>query len=339
MDKEFHFYVVYILAREAGFDEGDCHTIAYSSQYVDDNTIGLTLNQGTPNEYRNLISQTMDIFKPKNRLIRIYFSFHFVPGDYSSETARRRDGKMSILNTTPNSYNANNLMDAALKTENLYRIGVASHCYADTWAHQNFIGYFDSMNALKDFFARLTPDGGHADARDKPDVPALIWEDKRLISKNRDVRNKERFLEAAKNIFMKYYYYLNPNGNSDVPARKWRSLEEQLDKAIGKDSEKARRKKYKKKRHENYKTLLRPFTDYNVFDWIDEAIETRGPGLPDLRGGSLAGAMAPYKKRYRTKPGFRNSNWFKFQESVKAHNAEAQKLYKPIFDQLELENL
>lgn len=339
MNKEFHYYVTYFLARGAGFDEPSCHTLAFASQYVDDNNIGLTLNKGTPMEYKNFISQTIDIFKPQKRLIRIYFSFHFVPGDYISETARRRDGKMSILNTTPNSYNANQLMDEALATGDLYRIGIATHSYADTWAHQNFIGYFDSMNSMKDFFARLTPNSGHADARGKPDIPALVWKDKRLIAKNRKVHNKERFLEAAKHIFRKYYRYLHPGGNAAPMSRKWRELEAQLDDAFGNDSERAGRKRYVKRRQERYEELLGDFRDYHIFDWIGEAIETNGPNLPDLWEGHRLGPMGAHKNLYHTKHGFQDSHWFKFQEAVKAHHACAETLYRPIFDQLELKNL
>ena len=51
--------------------------------------------------YRNHFSQTMNILKPKDQLMRIYPIFHFVPGEPDAPSARRRDGKMHILNTTP----------------------------------------------------------------------------------------------------------------------------------------------------------------------------------------------------------------------------------------------
>ena len=38
MQKDFHYYVIYALAKEAGYFNNDIYAIAYYSQYVDDNT-------------------------------------------------------------------------------------------------------------------------------------------------------------------------------------------------------------------------------------------------------------------------------------------------------------
>jgi hypothetical protein len=67
--------------------------------------------------------------------MRIYTVFHFVPGDPLSGTAFRGDGKMHWLNTTPDSKLANKWIDAAFKASSdrrLFRIGIATHAYADT---------------------------------------------------------------------------------------------------------------------------------------------------------------------------------------------------------------
>jgi hypothetical protein len=37
MEKDFHFYITYALAETSGFTPEEAFTIAYSSQYVDDN--------------------------------------------------------------------------------------------------------------------------------------------------------------------------------------------------------------------------------------------------------------------------------------------------------------
>ena len=37
MDIEFHYYMTFLIAGKAGFGKDDTATIAYSSQYVDDN--------------------------------------------------------------------------------------------------------------------------------------------------------------------------------------------------------------------------------------------------------------------------------------------------------------
>ena len=73
----------------------------------------------------------MDILKPKKTLMRIYPIFHFVPGDPMTESARRGDGKMHILNTTPDNDIANDMLSSAFKASTdsrPYRIGIAYPC-------------------------------------------------------------------------------------------------------------------------------------------------------------------------------------------------------------------
>ena len=93
MDIEFHYYVVYILARKAGFAKNDSYLIAYSSQYVDDNNYHYYINFEDGGHYINAVSQTMDITKPSAKRQKIYPLFHFLPGDPDRLTAKRKDGK------------------------------------------------------------------------------------------------------------------------------------------------------------------------------------------------------------------------------------------------------
>ena len=157
MDIEFHYYLTFIIAAKAGFSEDDASIIAYSSQYVDDNDMIFEINKDKTQNYSNYISQTMNILKPKSKLFRIYPLFHFIPGDPLSPGALRRDGSMHWLNTTPDSDNANKVIDAALKSGNLYQIGIATHSYVDTWAHQNYIGYYNEFNSMSGVLEQLVP--------------------------------------------------------------------------------------------------------------------------------------------------------------------------------------
>ena len=174
MDIEFHYYMTYLTAARAGFAPPDAEIIAYSSQYVDENIHVLHIDRGKPTAYHNYITQTLNILKPKHELMRIYPIFHFIPGDPSAPTAQRKDGRQHPLNTTPNSENANLIFDDALQSRNLYRIGIAAHSYMDTWAHQNFVGYYDSFNAMQGILNKTLPNIGHADAKHNPDWPALV---------------------------------------------------------------------------------------------------------------------------------------------------------------------
>ena len=111
----FHFYMTFLIAGKAGFGEGDASIIAYSSQYVDDNNIIYEINKDKAQHYKNYISQTMNILKPKPKLFRIYPLFHFIPGDPLHKGAYRKDGVLHWLNTTPDSENANKVIDKALR--------------------------------------------------------------------------------------------------------------------------------------------------------------------------------------------------------------------------------
>lgn len=169
MDIEFHYYMTYLIATKAGLDADNSRILAHSSQFIDDNDIVFEVDKGKGFAYRNYISQTMNILKPKDELLRIYPIFHFIPGDPQKETAWRKDGKMHWLCTTPNSINANNIMDTAIQLGSLHRIGVAAHGYVDTWAHQNFTGYYDDFNGINIGLKQLMPNIGHADAGHNPD--------------------------------------------------------------------------------------------------------------------------------------------------------------------------
>lgn len=139
MDIEFHYWITGIVAFEAGFSEEEAETIAYSSQYVDENDVSIAVeDKVSSGKYVNFVSQTMNILQPKDELMRVYPIFHFIPGDPGAPSARRRDGKMHLFNTTPNSRFADDLMSEAFKAPEevrLFRIGIATHAFADTWAH------------------------------------------------------------------------------------------------------------------------------------------------------------------------------------------------------------
>jgi len=92
MDAEFHYHITWLIAARAGLPPEDVEILSTASQYTDDNDIIFEIDKDRPTAYRNYISQTMNILKPKARLIRIYPIFHFIPGDPMAESPWRRDG-------------------------------------------------------------------------------------------------------------------------------------------------------------------------------------------------------------------------------------------------------
>lgn len=309
MDFEFHYHITGIIAYAAGFSEKETQIIAYAAQFVDDNTVIYDVEG-----YLNYISQTVNILKPRKTLMRIYPIFHFIPGDPMTESARRRDGKMHILNTIPDSEISRKMMSMAFKSpveRRLYRIGIASHAYADAWAHQNFVGCNDSFNG---FDLNPIPNIGHADALLYPDRIGSKWKDERLIK--RRIKNNERFILAAEKLFYWYTGYLN----SDVF---WPPVEKALLAIMGIDNQ--------KKRINLYSMLVPWLLPYNKHEWFDNAIDQKVRGLKDSRNEILSKFII-LKDKYYWKKDIKKEdmNWFKFQESVKDHQMEVLPLVNEV---------
>jgi len=334
MDIEFHYWMTGIIAREAGFSDQEAETIAYSSQFVDDNDVCLSIrNRSGGRAYNNFISQTMNILKPKDQLMRIYPIFHFVPGDPLAISARRRDGKMHLLNTTPDNELANAFMTSAFQAAEetrLYRIGIATHVYVDTWAHQNFVGWYDNFNALG---SNLLPNIGHADAKHHPDWPGHRWDDERLVEN--EISNKLRFLSAAERLFEQYCDYLVTQGiykKSSTPL--WSDLENRLNIAMGPVSS-GDTNAGKKARIQRYREIFKALPEFAEDSWLNNAVATDIKGRKDSHQGVLS-KFTLFEDQYfwRQDRNKRDTDWFKFQEAVKAHERFALSQLGGIFQQL-----
>jgi len=334
MDIEFHYWMTGIIAKEAGFNDQDAATIAYSSQFVDDNDVCLTIKSRTGGKpYCNYISQTMNILKPKDQLMRIYPIFHFVPGEPLAISARRRDGKMHLLNTTPDNELSNAFMQSAFTSAEdmrLYRIGIATHAYVDTWAHQNFVGWYDNFNALG---SNLLPNIGHADAKHHPDWPAHRWDDERLVEN--EISNKLRFLSAAKRLFEHYCDYLVTQGaykKNNAPA--WADLENKLNVAMGPVSS-GDTNPGKDARLERYRGMFSTLPEFAEDSWLDDAVKTDIRGREDSHEG-IKSKFTIFEDQYfwREDRNKKDTDWYKFQQAVKAHERFAMTRLDATFKQL-----
>lgn len=333
MDTEFHYWMTAIIAERAGFSREEATTIAYASEYVDENDVSIEVayRDRRKKPYRNFVSQTMNILKPRRELMRVYPVYHFVPGDPEAETARRRDGRMHMLNTTPDSENARALFEAAFRAPQhirLYRIGIATHMYADTWAHQNFVGWFDSHNHLD---MEFKPNIGHADAEHHPDWPAHRWEDNRLVDSRID--NRTRFLDAAEAVFKRYCRYIKAQGGTDH-SRRWKALKQDLAEAMGL-SFSGDDNWYEAERNAAYRKLAPWLKPFDERDWFNAAVETKVRGLRDPGEGIAAlFTLMPDSYRFREDVDPEQTAWFGFQEAVKDHERCALDVLEPIFRQM-----
>lgn len=324
MDIEFHYWIAGIIAHAAGFNQDDAFTIAYSSQFVDDNDLELEI-YGDPeiDPYKNFVSQTMNPLKPRRERLQIYPYFHFIPGDPHAESARRRDGKMHILNTIPDSDLANKMMEDAFNSPEetrLYRIGIATHAYADTWAHQNFAGFSDNFNGDD---LNPVPNIGHAEAGHHPDMVGHRWQDNRILAESVD--NNARFLQAAYRIFSHFCEYNGMEGD-------WAGLEKSFRDIMG--PAKTIPDFYdKENRIKQYKEIAPWLEDYDERTWHDAAIEVDVKGLEDSYREGVRSALTflPDKRTWRVKK--EDTDWYKFQEAVKEHQA----FMRPALNQLFLQ--
>ena len=333
MDIEFHYWLTGMIAKRAGFNESEARTIAYTSEYVDENDVCFQIqsrDESAP-PYGNFICQTMDILKPKQELMRIYPIFHFVPGEPDADSARRRDGKMHLLNTTPNNEYANDMLGAAFKASSdtrLYRIGIATHAYVDTWAHQNFVGWYDYFNNIG---LDPKPDIGHADGEHHPDWISHLWDDNRLTYS--EVNNRERFLSAAKALFEQYCGYHAVNGRPDHKAE-WPDLEKELIELQG-TTYTGSHCKYLDSRLANYAQKNDWLAPFNECSWFDEAVETKVRGLPDSQEG-ISARFTLFKDEYYWREGIdkEKTPWYAFQEAVKEHEHYALSIMSKRFNKM-----
>lgn len=309
MDIEFHYYITYIIARKAGFNAKDSYILAYSSQYADDNNDHLYISEETDQAYESYISQTMDILKPEKELMRIYPVFHFLPGsieEITGDSARRADGKFHLMNTIPNSQNSRMVMAEAFNTKDLYRIGIATHTYADTFAHQNFVGANDTFNDMSGLLEQFIPSIGHADAKHQPDIPNQLWWDGRLVPEHASINNKDRFLEAVGCIFDLYCGHTGTGNGRDA-------LIHDIGDAIG-DSTSTRSQRIK-----NYKNLIGgELIEYDDKAWFDEAVRLEVKTESQKDSGDTVPQTVTFSV-WRDNNGYDKTHWFAFQEAVKEH--------------------
>ena len=204
MNAEFHYYAVYFLCLRAGLAEKRCSDIAFASQYVDNAIVPWEIDDDGF-AYRSQVTQNY-LFWDERTLKEIYLPFHFIPGVLEAARRERVRDTASRWTVTPDSPLAKELLVAALKSGDDFRIGIALHSYADTWAHQHFSGRIEEGNAVDP--SSPLPPAGHLQALRAPDDAAGRWTDVRLLPGLSSVDNATRFREAARKIYRYLRTYL-----------------------------------------------------------------------------------------------------------------------------------
>lgn len=307
MEKDFHFYVTYALAERAGFDPGTAHTMAYASQYVDDNNEGQYPKKDGPSQFPAAIRVRDGLFRPvmtqslsvKSLVYEIqkfvYVPFHFLPGDNN----RPIKGRYNRYSTTPGSENATAVMREALGSGDPYRVGIALHTFADTWSHQNFTGYEEDWNAVfswRNPFRALAPNIGHADVGHLPDEISTVWNDYRFEKPYRRRENQKIALEACKRIFQElrratgsgtYWTHVRADFARIIRARDYDERVEAVRDYVG-----------------------RPDLRYEKDAWVEEAVHGRENEVLEAADR------------------FEETHWYRFQMAAREHLALVMNLLK-----------
>lgn len=313
MQKDFHYYVIYALSKEAGYSDSDAYVIAHSSQYVDDNTdreysafddshnefyVGFPDEIGKSGDlYFPIITQAVNIAALELSTQRYVFApFHFLPGDNTVDIK----GKKNPLCTTRGCQNAVSLVQDAKKLGNPYALGIALHTYADTWSHERFSAFHEDWNRVfkSGIFKNLPPNVGHAEVFHKPDEISNSWIDERFGKVKID--NKERTLRASEEIFK-----LIKKGRAE-----WEDVKSDFEKIINAENLDERIKLIR--------DMYPKMEDYDEDKWINEALIFSRDASEIPEDDSSTGNPKPNRPRF-VDISVRdiNSHWFKFQGAAK----------------------
>ena len=325
MNSLFHYYTVYYLADQAGFSPDDSTILAYSSQYLDNALVTYAVEtDGTTHE--TLPTHHFG-FWDRSREWTVWIPFHFFPGGpEAAGAARRVDGRSNPLNVVPNSARVKQLLVDALRSRNLYRVGIALHTYADSWAHQDWSGRSEDWNRV-DPGSPLPPIGHTQKLRD-PDGSGHTWTDPRLRARVAVVDNRKRVLAAAGRVY-RYLATYNRRSFADEEL-----VLHNLDRILGPPGVKA-----PEEQTADF-VIECSMPEYRRTDWRQEAFEGEGARLdPGFGNGEFDGTVDKLlwikdELLHRTrlmrrqpvtgKPGFARSHLCRWDQAARAQLASAR---------------
>jgi hypothetical protein len=174
-------------------------------------------------------------------------------------------------------------------------------------------------------------------------MPANAWEDQRLVKSIFKIDNKTRFLKAAGCLFEKLRLYIDSNSTPDNLDKDRQILIQDISHAIG---EQDLKNTHKNDRILRYKRLSirseyggASLRKYDEKEWINDAIKGVFGKLHN-RVRLFLSKFSLFKKIYRWKDikNYKETNWYKFQEAVRAHQKEAfDILSETTFSKMEME--
>lgn len=251
MQIDFHYDVVYVLARYADFPRDEAAIIAYSSQYVDDALNGGFIKFSNYKPFYHMrtahgMLSMENLDEMANN--RAWMPFHFLPGNDPGDATGSEYEYVSRLICRQNSQIAQDMVAECIKAKNpvngLHRLGLTLHVYADTWAHQGFAGIFHDINKISQLYDEDKGHGiferlrakledmsdiftsrlldrlplGHGAAMHCPDQPFLAWSYCDYFEKPTGrIDNIVRFMDAVENVWAVLKKYQASTPTLDAP--------------------------------------------------------------------------------------------------------------------------
>jgi hypothetical protein len=333
---DFHHGVTYAIARLAGFEHEEASIVAYCAQYVDDSTNSGVINFDNGAMYSR-ISSAHKMLDYRNFLELanhyVWIPFHFLPGNNYLPAGQDPEGSfINKLICRPNSYVAQDMVRECIQRQTdpygLYRLGITMHVYADTWAHQGFVGVNHRINEAKNLVnAKGKPDRnlrnrvtnffvtealplGHGAVLSHPDKPFLRWgytngRGEKII---RD--NPQDFLEAAEQMCRAMQRYLQQDPDATVPGlpEKDRATIGTLLETIIDD----------KGRHRHHKWLQAIADGIFSFGAAQVSYAARGQNSWKYAALGIEGDEEN-RNKLAYNPEFLKSHWKLFHDALKAH--------------------
>jgi len=293
MKKDAHYYAILAFCRACGFNKEAAHQVAFASQFVDDakiNHIVLKEDPGNTIEYDTIDSRPSFFNMATchsytriktfnyNAMINNTCAFHFVPGCKGKLFPK----KLRCSEATPV---IEGILNEAINENDLVKLGMVLHPYADSFSHQGFSGLLSKVNDIDKckslsktlwgrydkikgffkwflknrfdkFFDLLMPAYGHGQAFDYPDIPHLPWSYEYDYSdrfsesyKNSElIKNSERFRRAFTKIkeYLEAFLVKHPeHQDQSENIKKIENLEFLFDALLSKKTDNGREKNWR----------------------------------------------------------------------------------------------
>lgn len=317
MKLDSHYYAVLGFCRACGFKKENAHVVAYASQFVDDARINHIVIQGDPPDnidYDDIENEpsffNMATCHSYTRMKTFNYSaminntcaFHFVPGCKGNNFSKK-------LRCAQESPVIVKILEDALEEDDLVKLGMVLHAYADTFSHQGFSGLLSKVNDIKKckplskiqwawsdriskgfkwFFKAkfdkkmdsVMPAYGHGQAMEYPDLPYAKWSYEydysdrffTLLKSSSDIDNRQRYKNAFKNIVKYFVIYLKKHPEYQEGDVNFDSLPVLFETLLAENSDKKRIKSWKKAlKAQGLFNEDDPRLTYNEDMWLDNA--------------------------------------------------------------------